>query len=179
MTTADRGCWPGRVVGRSLGYGAGCGALFGILTLAVIVSVLGLASRQAGFLAAIFFFSPWAAFIGSVIGTACGILACIPLLLAGDTDRRNPSRSRRFRRKRASLAGGGGAALLPAVLAIWAAARGDQASAGLLLCVTAMAAAGGMTLGPRVLYGRRVRARSARNDGDSNGDGPAGQAAAG
>jgi len=162
-----------------LGYGACCGALFGILTLAVIVSALGLASRQPGFLGAIFFFSPWAAFFGSVIGTACGILACIPLLLAGDTDRRKPSRSRRVRRNRASLAGGGGAALLPAVLGVWAAARGDQASAGLLFCVTAMAAAGGMALGPCVLYGRRVRARSVRNQGKSDGAGYAGQAAAG
>jgi hypothetical protein len=110
---------------------------------------------------------------------ACGILACISLLLAGDTDRRNQSRSRRFRRKRASLAGGGGAALLPAGLAVWAAARGDQTSAGLLFCVTVMAAAGGMTLGPCVLYGRRVRARSARNHGKSDGAGSAGEAAAG
>lgn len=109
---------------------------------------------------------------------ACGMVACVPVLLVGHADRRNAGSSNAARRGRASLAGGVGAALLPAVLGVWEAVRGSEGWAGAWLCVTAMAAAGGMALGPCALYGRRIRARSDRNRGQSDGNGHAGQVAA-
>ena len=178
MTTAQTGRRPGRVVARSLGCGACSGAMFGILTLAVILFAAGLATGYPGDLGAIFILGPYAAVVGSVIGAACGVLASVPVLLVGDADRRSAGRSSRARRDRASLAAGGGAALLPAVLGAWEAARGSGGWAA-YLCVSGMAALGGMALGPCVRYGRRGRVRSARTRAQSGRAGHPGQPAAG
>jgi peptidoglycan/LPS O-acetylase OafA/YrhL len=169
-------------VAKSVGCGACCGALFGTFALAVLVFAVGLASGRLGVLGvlgSIFILGPWAAVAGGVVGIACGMLACAAMLLVGGTDRRNAGRSSRARRDRASLAGGAGAALLPAALGVWAAVQGAEGWAGALFCVTAVAAAAGMALGPCVLYGRRARARPARNRGQPDDAGHAGQAAAG
>lgn len=182
--TAERARWrPGRVVAKSLGCGACSGALLGILAFAIVVLLaVGLAAGSPGILpgalGAILFF-PYAAVVGGVIGMACGLAAAVPMLIVGGADRRKKSRSSRARRDRAALAAAGGAALLPAVFGAWLAARGAEGWAIAWLCVSVVAAAGGMALGADVLYGRRTRPKSARSQAKPDGAGNGGQEAAG
>ena len=169
---------PCRIVAKSLACGGCSGALFGILTLAVIFLVAGLAAGRPDVLGGIVLFGPFAAVVGSVIGAACGVPAAASLLMTRKADRRSAGRSSRARRDRAALAAGGGAALLPAAVGAWAAVRGAGAWAGIWWCVSAMAAFGGMAFGPGVLYGRRSRVRRARDRGQSARAGHDGQATA-
>lgn len=151
------------VVARSLGCGACWGGLLGFLTLAVGLVVVSLVSGHPSLLGAIVFFGLFAAAVGGIVGAACGLVASVPILLVGDAERRSPNRSARARRDRVSLAAGGGAALLPAAIGAWLAARGTEYWPIAWWCVSGMAAVAGMALGPRVLYGRRVRKRPARD----------------
>jgi hypothetical protein len=149
---------PGRVVARSLGFGAGFGALIGFLVVLALVVIGSARSGNAQILGGLAFVGTYALVIGAVFGTCCGFIAGFPLLLAGLNQRTmgvSPAGRRvlRVRAVWASLAAGGGAALLPAMLAVFAAGGpGDWAIAWEFLAALTLPI--GFALGPHVLYGR-------------------------
>lgn len=151
---------PDSVLARCVGYGSGAGALTGFMVLLTLYC-LGYAESAAVGLVAL----EWGALglviavgSGAVIGMTCGLIAFIALLAAGKCDRNRgvsaaDRRVVRVRPARTCLCAGGGAALLPGALAVVAWVWPDQWLAIPLFFIATIAGAGGLTLGPRVMYG--------------------------
>jgi len=151
--------YPGRVLARSLGLGAGFGALIGFLVVLAFVAVAGARSGNPQVLYGLGFVGPYALGVGAVFGTCCGFVAGFPLLLIGLNQRQIGISAAgrpvlRVRALWASLAAGGGATVLPMILAMAAAAGHPWywTNAGDFLAALTLPI--GFALGPFVLYGR-------------------------
>lgn len=148
------------MLGRCVGYGAGAGVLIGFVVLLTLYCI-GFAESGSVGLAGLEFAAPAVVIAlgsGAVIGMVCGLVAFIPLLVAGECDRSlgvsaDGRRTLRIRRVRAALYAGGGAALLPAGLATLTSVWHEQWRAVPLFFVGSMALCGGFALGPQVMYG--------------------------
>lgn len=153
---------PDSVLARCVSCGAGAGALAGFALPLVLFLLSAAASDGAvsgGVLGVAFVVLVIGLGFGAVIGMACGLVAFIPLLAAGQCDRsRAVSPAGRplvwVRPGRASLCAGGGAALLPAFLAAVEAAHHAMGWATISVFAGAVALAAGLILGPHLMYGK-------------------------
>jgi hypothetical protein len=168
MVSARYAEWrPGRVVARCVGFGAGLGALIGFL---VVLTLCVLASAESGnpqVLDGLGFAAPFALVIGAVLGAGCGLVACVPLLLAGESERSSGVSLAgrpvlRVRPARGSLAAGAGGAMLPAIFAVIAASSHSRYWELAWWGVGTVALAAGLALGPYVLYGPAAFGGSSR-----------------
>lgn len=156
---------PCRVVARCFGLGAGLGALFGFLEALTFVVAVRSRTGTTPALAGLVFATPYVLVIGALVGTGCSFGACVVLLLAGESQRAKglflaDHPALRVRPGGASVAAGIGAPLFPAIGIAFATAGHSRGWMIALTCVWGLALAGGLALGPYVLYGRRYFAAS-------------------
>jgi hypothetical protein len=148
---------------RCAGYGTGVGVLTAFvvtttLVLAAGISAEGAAVGSAQALAAVPFFLVFGGAIGAGLGLACGVVAGLVVLVAGEADRNwypSPAGHRvlRVRTAYAAVWAGAGAALLPGIAAAveWASHSNGWGIAWFGVANLALAA--GAALGPRIMYG--------------------------
>ena len=155
---------PWRLFARALGYGAGCGALLGIASLAPLV-VLQVA-RPSG-LIIVELYCACAAMVGGFVGSVVGLLGGAALVIADGDKPGNEQRAR-------SLGGTAGAAPFVGCLVLGLAtdpgSGSEQWTLGSWLfviwffVVAVMSVVTGTVVGPRVARGRQGLGRPGFDD---------------
>jgi cytochrome bd-type quinol oxidase subunit 2 len=145
MAEQSGGPVPWRLFARALGYGAGCGAMLGVASVALLV-------RQLGDLVFVVVYTPYAVLVGGVVGSVVGLLAGAALVIA-EADM--PANEHRARPVSGAVAG-----VLILGFALWALALDPEAApwemGGWLwwFAVAVMSGVTGAAVGPRVARGR-------------------------
>lgn len=149
---------------RSFGYGAASGAAIGAIIVIMLVAVGTLTALNAGvMLPGILIIAPIAAWIGAIVGAACGLTAGLGLVIF----RRQAGSSRCAVR----LVAGAGAGMLPAIWAVAVmASSGHHWGLPVLYALTCVVVALAAALGPYAFFGSpRRRRRRAHHPGSVQG----------
>lgn len=155
---------PWRLFLRALGYGAGCGALLGIASLAPLVAQLVVHRSDVPI---VVLYCVCAALVGGVVGSVVGLLGGAVLVMA-DADK--PGNERRARPLAGATAGA--PFIILVMLGLGAdpeAWSGSWILDGWLLVFVTISVLTGAAVGPRVARGRPDRLRGRPDDRRARG----------